>query len=216
MSDSAEGWADALFFALSQSFKGNRIKFDLSKVRPAGAVLKTKGGRASGPDPLANLLQFVQGTVLAASGRKLKPIECHDIMCMVGEIVVCGGVRRSALISFSDPEDEEMRNAKSFNNGNFPTIRYMANNSAYYDTKPSEEVFWKEWNALVESKSGERGFSIGNWHMRADRPTKDVRSNPCHEIGLRFLRAEDPITGEGGGGQFCNLSAVIMLSLIHI
>lgn len=210
--DSAEGWADSLYIALVNNYNGTKVKFDLSGIRPAGAVLKTKGGRASGPDPLRRLLEFVQETVLGASGRQLRPIECHDIMCMVGEIVVCGGVRRSALISFSDPEDEEMRHAKNWKRGNFPQIRYMANNSSYYSEKPSEEVFWAEWDALVESQSGERGFSIGNWHNRADRPANDVRSNPCHEIGLRFLRATDPVTGEGGGGQFCNLSAAVMRS----
>lgn len=208
--DSAEGWADALYLALVEGFKGNKVAFDYSLVRKAGAVLKTKGGRASGPEPLKNLLDYVQELLMGAQGRKLKPIECHDIMCKVGEIVVSGGVRRSALISFSDPEDEEMRHAKNWKRGEFPQHRYMANNSAYYQEKPSPEVFWADWEALVESMSGERGFSIGNWHTRADRPTTDVRSNPCHEIGLRFLRATDPITGEGGSGQFCNLSAAVM------
>ena len=210
--DSAEGWGDALYFALVEGYKGTKVKFDYSSVRPAGSVLKTKGGRASGPEPLKKLLEFVAVTLSGARGRKLKSIECHDIMCMVGEIVVCGGVRRSAMISFSDPEDTDMRNAKNWKMGEFPLIRHMANNSAYYAEKPTEEVFWAEWQALIDSCSGERGFSIGNWHTRANRPTDDVRSNPCHEIGLRFLRAEDPITGAGGGGQFCNLSAAVMRS----
>jgi len=208
--DCAEGWANALYIALSAGYQGAKISFDYSDIRPAGAVLKTKGGRASGPEPLKNLLDYVQETLDKARGRKLTSLECHDIMCMVGEIVVSGGVRRSALISFSDPDDEEMRNAKNWKLGEFPKHRYMANNSAYYDEKPSEDVFWAEWQALIDSQSGERGFSIGNWHTRADRPSSDVRSNPCHEIGLRFLRATDPMTGEGGGGQFCNLSAAIM------
>ena len=208
--DSAEGWAEALYTALYEGFTGGFVNFDYSDVRPSGAVLKTKGGRASGPEPLKNLLDYVAVALTNAAGRKLTSLECHDIMCMVGEIVVSGGVRRSALISFSDPDDEEMRNAKNWKLGEFPKHRYMANNSAYYDEKPSEDVFWAEWDALVDSQSGERGFSIGNWHSRADRPSSDVRSNPCHEIGLRFLRASDPMTGEGGGGQFCNLSAAIM------
>ena len=103
--DSAEGWGDALYFALVEGFKGNEIKFDFSSVRPAGSVLKTKGGRASGPEPLKKLLDFVSVTLSEARGRQLKSIECHDIMCMVGEIVVCGGVRRSAMISFSVASD---------------------------------------------------------------------------------------------------------------
>ena len=208
--DSAEGWADALYFSLVEGYNGHKTRFDYSLVRKAGAVLKTKGGRASGPEPLKNLLDYVQELLFGAQDRKLTSLECHDIMCKVGEIVVSGGVRRSALISFSDPEDEEMRHAKNWERGSFPKHRYMANNSAYYQDKPTPEVFWADWDALVESQSGERGFSIGNWHKRADRPSRDVRSNPCHEIGLRFLRATDPITGENGGGQFCNLSAAVM------
>lgn len=208
--DSTEGWANALYFGLTQWYKGNRVEFDYSGVRPRGTPLKTKGGRASGPEPLKRLLDLCQETILGASGRRLRPIECHDIACTIGEIVMVGGFRRAALISFSDPDDEEMRHAKDWNRGEFPVCRYMANNSAYYDERPDEVTFWKEWNALVASKSGERGFSIGNWHGRANRPKGMVRSNPCHEIGLRYLHSRDPWTGEGGGGQFCNLTAAVM------
>ena len=172
VTDSAEGWAEGFYFGLVNWFQGHQVKFDFSKVRKAGAVLKTKGGRASGPDPLKGLLDFSEKTILSAAGRKLTSLECHDIMCMVGEIVVCGGVRRSALISFSDPDDEEMRHAKDWSKGDFPSIRYMANNSSFYAEKPSKELFWREWEALRKSGSGERGFSNGNWGKRSVRTTK--------------------------------------------
>lgn len=208
--DSTEGWADSLYFGMQQWFQGNKVNFDYSGIRPAGAILKTKGGRASGPDPLQRLFEFAEETILAAAGRKLRPIEVHDIGCMIGEIVMVGGVRRAALISISDLSDEEMRHAKDWSRGEFPKVRYMANNSAYYDERPDEETFWAEWTALRDSMSGERGLSIDSWHRRANRPRGQVRTNPCGEIGLRFLRSQDPITGEGGCGQFCNLSAGVM------
>jgi ribonucleoside-triphosphate reductase (thioredoxin) len=208
--DSTEGWADSLYFGLVNWFKGHTVVFDYSKVRPRGAPLATKGGRASGPEPLQRLLDFAAETISSAAGRKLKTLECHDIACLIGEIVMVGGFRRAALISFSDPDDTEMRHAKDWTRGKFPVHRYMANNSAFYETKPSEETFWAEWEALARSGSGERGFSIDNWWKWADRPRGDVRSNPCHEIGLRFFRSTDPWTGEGGGGQFCNLTAAVM------
>lgn len=181
--DSTVGWADAFYYGLTQWFEGRRVRFDYSQIRPAGAPLKTKGGRASGPDPLMRLFDFAEETVLGAAGRQLRPIEAHDIACMVGEIVMAGGVRRAALISISDVDDEEMRHAKDWSRGDFPKLRYMANNSAYYGERPDEYTFWKEWQALVQSKSGERGFSIDSWHRRADRPQGMVRCNPC--ISLR-------------------------------
>lgn len=210
--DSTVGWADALHFGLIEWHHGNKVAFDYSQIRPAGAVLQTKGGRASGPDPLIRLMEFAEKTVLAAAGRSLKPIEAHDIACMIGEIVVAGGVRRSALISISDLDDEEMRHAKDWSRGDFPKHRYMSNNSAFYAERPDEATFWSEWNALVASMSGERGLSIDSWHKRAGRPVGMVRTNPCGEIGLRFQYATNPWTGEGGSGQFCNLSAAVMRS----
>lgn len=208
--DSTDGWADALYFGLQQWFQGHKVKFDYSKIRPAGAILLTKGGRASGPAPLMRLMEFAEETILAAAGRKVKPIEAHDIACMIGEIVMVGGVRRAALISISDIGDEEMRHAKDWSRGSFPTLRYMSNNSAFYAERPPREVFDKEWAALVASGSGERGLSIDSWHRRANRPKGKVRTNPCGEIGLRFEHALNAITGEGGHGQFCNLSAAVM------
>ena len=207
--DSTEGWANAFYEGLVYWFKGVEVVYDYSQVREAGAPLSVKGGRASGPEPLKRLFDFAQSTVLGANGRQLTTLECHDIACMVGEIVMAGGVRRAALISFSDPDDELLRHAKDWSKGTFPACRYMANNSAYYAARPSRNVFDDEWVSLRRSGSGERGFSIGNWSTRAPRHGI-VRSNPCHEIGLRLLPAKDPWTGEGGGGQFCNLSAAVM------
>ena len=129
--DCTEGWADALKFGITEFYRGNDVRFDFSQIRPKGAILKTKGGRASGPDPLRNLLDFARKTIHGASGRKLKPIECHDMMCFIADIVVVGGVRRAAMISFSDVDDLEMRHAKDWTQGKFPEIRYMSNNSSY-------------------------------------------------------------------------------------
>lgn len=209
VADSTEGWADSLYFGMTQWYAGNRVRFDYSGVRPRGAVLKTKGGRASGPEPLMQLHALCEETLLGASGRKLRPIECHDILCAIGDIVHVGGFRRAALISFSDPDDEEMRHAKDWSRGDFPAIRYMSNNSAYYDEKPSEEVFWKEWRALVASKSGERGFFRISEQKKGYRAGYDLRSNPCGEILLKYTPSTDPF-GETGGGEFCNLTAAVM------
>ena len=208
--DSTEGWAKAFDTAITHVWQGGCVEMDVSGVRPKGAILKTKGGRSSGPEPFLKAVHFAVDTLKEARGRKLTTLECHDIMCQIAEVVVVGGVRRAAMISFSDPEDELLRHAKNWKRGSFPAIRYMANNSAYYPERPSEEVFWAEWNALAESGSGERGFSIDNWWRNADRPKGMTRSNPCHEIGLRYTPSQDPWTGEGGAGQFCNLSAAIM------
>ena len=209
--DSSVGWADAIFFVVTHAWKGfGSIDVDYSLVRPRGSRLKTKGGRASGPQPLQDAIEFIINTIHNARGRKLTTLEVYDICCSLAEVVVVGGVRRSAMISFSDPNDESMRHAKDWKLGNFPLKRYMSNNSAYFADRPSKEVFDREWKQLAESGSGERGFSIDNWHKYAPRPKGECRSNPCHEIGLRFKESNDPWTGEGGGGQFCNLSAVVV------
>ena len=210
--DSSDGWADAVYFAVTSAFKGMEFEIDYSLVRPRGSFLKTKGGRASGPEPLIDAINFIRTTINNASGRKLKAIECHDICCSLAEVVVVGGVRRSAMISFSDPNDIEMRHAKDWKKAAFPLRRYMSNNSAYFSERPSKDVFDREWKQLAESGSGERGLSIDNWWKKAVRPKGGVRSNPCHEIGLRYRESVDPWTGEGGGGQFCNLSAVVVRS----
>lgn len=211
--DSSVGWADTVFFVVTHAWKGyGDIEIDYSLVRPRGSRLKTKGGRASGPQPLKDAIEFIIDTLANSQGRQLKTLEVYDICCALAEVVVVGGVRRSAMISFSDPDDESMRHAKDWKLGDFPQKRYMSNNSAYFSDRPSKEVFDREWKQLAESGSGERGFSIDNWHKYAPRPKGGCRSNPCHEISLRFKEANDPWTGEGGGGQFCNLSAVVVRS----
>ena len=209
--DSTIGWADALFEGLTYMWKGYEVDFDFSQIRPEGARLKTKGGRASGPKPLQNLLKFCQETIDKASGRSLTSLEVSDIACMIGEIVMAGGVRRAALICFSDPEDELMRHAKDWSKGDFPACRYMANLSGFWESKPPREVFNKEWETLRNSGSGERGFFMFPKAKQGERRS-DCRSNPCGEILLRYSEATDPWTGEGGGGQFCNLSAAVMRS----
>lgn len=208
--DSSEGWADCVYFVICEEHKGNEVGIDYSLIRPRGSILKTKGGRASGPGPLICAVDYIQETIRAARGRKLKSIEVYDICCKLAEVVVVGGVRRSAMICFSDPEDIDIRHAKDWKKHQFPTHRYMSNNSAYYAERPTRELFDKEWKQLAESGSGERGFSIDNWHKYAPREKGEIRSNPCHEISLRFRRSTDPFTGEGGGGQFCNLSACVI------
>ena len=155
--DSKEGWAKAYRQVLSLLWAGEVPKWDVSKVRPAGAKLKTFGGRASGPAPLVDLFQFTIQKFKAAQGRKLSSIECHDIMCKIGEVVVVGGVRRSAMISLSNLSDDRMRHAKSGQWWETQGQRGLANNSVCYTEKPDVETFLREWTALVESKSGERG-----------------------------------------------------------
>lgn len=209
--DSSVGWADAIYFAVTSAYKGySAVVVDYSLVRPRGSRLKTKGGRASGPEPLMSAIVFICNTISKAEGRRLHTLEVYDICCAIAEVVVVGGVRRSAMISFSDPDDESMRHAKDWKRGNFPLKRYMSNNSAYFPERPSKEVFDREWKQLAESGSGERGFSIDNWHKYSPREKGTSRSNPCHEISLRFREANDAWTGAGGGGQFCNLSAVVI------
>lgn len=159
VADSKIGWAKALNELISILFTGYVPKIDVSKVRPAGAILKTFGGRASGPDPLMKLLNFTINTFKAAVGRKLTSIECHDLVCMVGDSVVVGGVRRSALISLSNLSDDRMRSAKSGQWWVLTPWRRLANNSAVYtDKQPSMDVYMNEWKSLYESKSGERGI----------------------------------------------------------
>lgn len=156
--DSKEGWAKSLRQLISLLYAGEIPQWDISKVRPAGAKLKTFGGRASGPAPLVELFTFVINTFVNAKGRKLSSIECHDIMCKIGEVVVVGGVRRSAMISLSNLSDDRMRHAKSGQWWEKNGQRSLANNSVSYTEKPDMETFMREWLSLVESKSGERGI----------------------------------------------------------
>ena len=156
--DSKEGWAKAFRQVLALLWAGEIPQWDTSKVRPAGARLKTFGGRASGPAPLIDLFSFTVQTFKNAQGRKLSALECHDIMCFVGQIVVSGGVRRSAMISLSNLSDDRMRHAKSGQWWETAGHRALANNSVCYTEKPDMNSFLREWTALVESKSGERGI----------------------------------------------------------
>lgn len=204
--DSKQGWADAFVLALKAWFNGKDIQFDYSEVRPAGARLKTMGGRASGPEPLIELMDFARKKVFARQGRRLSNIDVHDIICKIGEIVIAGGVRRSALISLSDLDDEEMRHAKMGQFWNTEPQRSMANNSAVYEGKPSSTEFLDEWIALMKSGSGERGiFNRGGlqrqlperrWKVFEEHATMSG-TNPCGEIILRSK-------------QFCNLTAVVV------
>ena len=158
VADSKLGWAKALKELIGMLYIGQIPKWDLVKIRPAGAPLKTFGGRASGPEPLERLFEFCVTTFQNASGRKLSSIECHDIVCKIAEIVVVGGVRRSALISLSNLSDDRMRHAKSGQWWNDNGQRALANNSACYTEKPDMGIFMDEWKSLYESKSGERGI----------------------------------------------------------
>jgi ribonucleoside-triphosphate reductase (thioredoxin) len=207
--DSTEGWADAIYYTIVANHKGIYLDHDYSQVRPKGARLRTKGGRASGPEPLKRVLDFIQMTCRKAQGRRLKPLEAHDIICMEAEIVMVGGFRRASLISFSDVDDQEMAICKDFTQIDVPVYRYMANNSSFYDHKPSGDVFWREWLTLAKSGSGERGFYISS-PTRVLQRGGEFRSNPCGEILLRFKESNDPWTGEGGGGQLCNLSVAVL------
>ena len=197
--DSKEGWAKALRMLIALLYAGEIPSWDVSRVRPAGAKLKTFGGRASGPGPLVDLFQFVINTFKEARGRKLSSIECHDIMCKIGQIVVVGGVRRSAMISLSNLSDDRLRHAKT---GKFPEHRYLSNNSVAYTEKPDAMSFLREWTSLAESGSGERG--IVNREAMVKQAKKIGRdadhewgTNPCSEIQLRPY-------------QFCNLSEVVI------
>ena len=206
--DSRPGWAKSLKELIFMLYSGQVPKFDVSEVRPAGARLKTFGGRASGPQPLIELFEFCIKKFKGAAGRKLYPIECHDIMCKIGEVVVVGGVRRSALISLSNLNDDQMRHAKSGQWWDEPGIkregqRALANNSVAYKEKPEMGTFMREWLSLYESHSGERGIfnrqaAIKQAAKNGRRETDhDFGCNPCSEIILRPY-------------QFCNLSEVVV------
>jgi len=198
--DSAEGWAKALRKLIAELYLGNIHQWDYSKIRPEGARLKTMGGRASGPEPLKDLFNFVTAMFKNAAGRKLRPIEVHDIVCKIAEVVVVGGVRRSALISISDLGDPEIRDAKSGRWWETASHRSLANNSAGYEVKPSMTVFMDEWISLVKSGSGERGI-VSQYGLQTMAPERRdgsqiVGLNPCAEIALR-------------NGQLCNLTEVV-------
>ncbi|MDP3988672.1 MAG: ATP cone domain-containing protein [bacterium] len=189
VADSKEGWADAVIFALETIAAGDDVVFDYSQVRPAGARLKTMGGRASGPDPLKSLLNFVRTQLLENQGRRLQPIHVHDIMCMIGEVIVMGGVRRSALISLSDIDDQDMLRAKNGQFWNTHPHRSLSNNSAVYNETPDTKTFLREWLNLVESNSGERGiFNRGGlktqmperrWKITGADWWEKMGCNPC-------------------------------------
>ncbi len=201
--DSKEGWAKAFRQVLALLWAGEIPKWDVSRVRPAGARLKTFGGRASGPAPLVELFNFAITTFKNAQGRKLSSVECHDLMCFIGQIVVVGGVRRSAMISLSNLSDDRMRHAKSGQWWETASWRALANNSVSYTEKPDMETFMREWTALVESKSGERGiFNREASKKQAAKfgrrdATYEFGTNPCSEIILRPY-------------QFCNLTEVVV------
>ena len=201
--DSKEGWAKSFRQVLSLLWAGEIPKWDVSKVRPAGARLKTFGGRASGPAPLVDLFNFAVATFKKAQGRKLNSLECHDLMCKIGQVVVVGGVRRSAMISLSNLSDDRMRNAKSGNWYDIEGQRALANNSVAYSEKPDVELFMKEWQSLIESKSGERGIfnRVASKAQAAKNGRRDPEwefgTNPCSEIILRPY-------------QFCNLTEVVV------
>ncbi len=215
--DSKEGWADALVHGMQLWYSGLDVTFDYSQIRPEGARLETMGGRASGPEPLRALLNFTREKMLSRQGRRLSTIDVHDIVCKIGDVVVSGGVRRSALISLSDLDDHAMRHAKE---GHFfltQPQRQMSNNSAVYKSKPSDVDFLREWLALVESQSGERGiFNRGSLPQQiparrkaawveqgvlneAGEVVQQVGTNPCGEITLKSK-------------QFCNLTEVVCRS----
>lgn len=203
VADSKIGWAKSLRELISLLYSGQIPKWDVSKVRPAGARLKTMGGRASGPDPLVSLFEFIVKTFRVAVGRKLNSLECHDIVCKIAEVVVVGGVRRSATISLSDLSDERMRVAKSGAWWEQNVQRALANNSAAYYERPDISQFMSEWKALYDSKSGERGiFNMSGARKHASKNERRDGSkisgvNPCAEILLR-------------ANQFCNLSEVVV------
>ena len=201
--DSKEGWAKAYRKLVAMLYSGEAPGWDISKVRPAGAKLKTFGGRASGPDPLVELFQFTVNIFRGAVGRKLSSVECHDLMCKIGDVVVVGGVRRSAMISLSNLSDDRMRRAKSGQWWENDAHRALANNSAVYNERPEMEAFLHEWTSLVESKSGERGifarYAADAHVARSGRRETghEWGTNPCSEIILR-------------SNQFCNLTEVVV------
>ena len=201
--DSKEGWAKSLRQLIALLYAGEIPKWDVSVVRPAGTRLKTFGGRASGPEPLVELFKYVVAKFKAASGKRLTSLDAHDILCKIGEVVVVGGVRRSAMISLSDLSDDRMAHAKAGNWWDGNGQRALANNSAVYTTKPSVGQFMREWSSIYESHSGERGiFSRYASELQASKSGRrelgqEWGTNPCSEIILRPY-------------QFCNLSSVIV------
>lgn len=203
--DSKEGWAKSLRQLIALLYSGEAPQWNVSKVRPSGTRLKIFGGRASGPDPLVDLFHFVTKIFKNAKGRKLNSLECHDIICKIGEVVVVGGVRRSAMISLSNLSDDRMRHAKSGAWWEANPQRALSNNSACYTEKPDVGNFMKEWLSLYESKSGERGIfnreaskNVVKKNGRRD-PNYDFGTNPCSEIILR-------------PSQFCNLTEIVIRS----
>ncbi len=211
--DSKEGWADALVHGIRTWYDGKDVQFDYSKIRPAGARLKTMGGKASGPEPLRSLMDFTRSKVLSRQNRRLRNIDAHDILCKIGEAIVSGGVRRSAMISLSDLDDDDLRHAKDGAFYNTEPQRMLANNSAVYEARPTSEEFMEEWMALMKGRSGERGiFNRGGlmtqlpkrridlWEKQGviehSKIVAPVGANPCGEIILKSK-------------QFCNLSEVI-------
>ena len=203
VSDSRTGWAKSLKELIANLYAGMVPKWDVSKVREAGSVLKTFGGRSSGPDPLVDLFNFCVEKFTTAAGRRLSSLECHDIVCKIAEIVVVGGVRRSALISLSNLSDDRMRSAKSGQWWENEAQRALSNNSACYTEKPEVGVFMAEWKALYDSKSGERGiFNRQSAQQQVKRfgrrdASYDFGTNPCSEIILR-------------NAEFCNLTEVVV------
>jgi ribonucleoside-triphosphate reductase len=203
VADSKLGWAKSLKELIHLLYAGQVPRWDVSKVRPSGAPLKTFGGRASGPGPLEDLFKFSVATFKKAAGRRLSTIECHDIVCKIAEIVVVGGVRRSALISLSDLSDDRMRGAKSGDWWKENVQRALANNSFVAKEKPDVGIFMREWLSLYESRSGERGiFSRQASKKQAEKygrrdPDHDFGTNPCSEIILRSR-------------EFCNLTEVVV------
>jgi ribonucleoside-diphosphate reductase alpha chain len=201
--DSKQGWAKAYRELLALLWSGQIPAIDVSKLRPAGARLKTMGGRSSGPQPLINLFDFTIAKFKSAAGRQFKPIEAHDMMCKIGEIVVVGGVRRSAMISLSNINDIEMAQAKAGNWWENNSQRALSNNSVAYSRKPEMEQFIAEWKSLYDSKSGERGiYNVAAAQKQAakyGRRSEEIHygTNPCSEIILRPY-------------QFCNLSEVVL------
>ena len=201
--DSKEGWSNAYFLLLSSLYMGEIPEVDYSKIRPAGARLRTFGGRSSGPEPLKRLFDFTIATFRGAAGRKLVSLEVHDICCMIADVVVVGGVRRSALISLSNLSDQRMRDAKAGQWWVGHGHRGLANNSAVYTERPESSIFMEEWLALIKSKSGERGIfnrdaaqkQASRWGRRA--ADVEYGCNPCSEILLR-------------SNQMCNLSEVVL------
>jgi len=201
--DSKEGWAKSLRLLLAHLWSGEIPRWNVESVRPAGARLKTFGGRASGPQPLVDLFEFAVAMFKGAKGRKLNSLECHDLMCKIGEVVVVGGVRRSAMISLSDLDDERIRYAKAGPWWDTAPHRALANNSAVYNETPTVGKFMEEWLSLYNSHSGERGIfnreaarkTVEKYGHRD--PNYEFGTNPCSEIVLRPY-------------QFCNLSEVVV------